>query len=106
MTTYRMLPPLAPSAQTVTVNSNVYSAAPGTAVDALAADAAGLAAAGWIQVAQSGPTGSRPSAALVAPLSGLAQSPSTAPRYFDTTLGKLIFGDGSVWRDAATGKVV
>lgn len=88
--TTRMLPPIAQTLQTVTVNGTVYSCAPGSALDVADADVAGLPA-GWITIAQSGATGARPTNQLA------------GTSYFDTTLGKLIMYDGSAWRNITTG---
>jgi hypothetical protein len=62
-----------------------------------------LAANGWIQVAPSGTTGQRPTTNP-----NLSAPYTTAPgfKFFDTTLSKLIFWDGAIWRDPATGAAV
>jgi hypothetical protein len=100
---FRMLPPVAISAQTMTINGRQYSGTPGTVLDIPDFDAAVLGANGWAPIAPSGPTALRPS-----PLAGKTPPYLAAPgfEYFDTTLGKLIFFDGATWRDPATGSAV
>lgn len=89
--TTRMLPPVAQTMQTITVNGTVYSAKPGAAVDVADADVDQLRAAGWIVIAASGASGARPTALRYNSL------------FFDTTLQKMIAYDGSSWRDITTG---
>jgi hypothetical protein len=95
--TFRMLPPVAVAQQSLVVNGRRYSGTPGSAVDILDADARMLAANGWVQIAPSGPTSSRPT-----------MNPSSAPyilglgfEFYDTTISKLIFWDLQNWRDPA-----
>ena len=100
---WRMLGPVAVAAQSFTVNGRAYSGSAGHVYDILDADADVLGANGWVKVAVSGPTTSRPT-------TGQAVNPNyyAAPgvRYFDTTLEKLIVFDGATWRDPTTGASV
>jgi hypothetical protein len=96
----RLLPPVSVAEQTRVVNGRTYTATPGNVVDVLDSDAAELQNNGWIFVAPSGPTASRPSGAL-----GLYQA-SPGATYFDVTLGKLIVSDGQTWRDPVNGNAV
>jgi hypothetical protein len=96
----RLLPPVSVPAQTRLVNGRTYSSTPGNVVDVLDSDAAELQSNGWIFVAPSGPTASRPSGAL-----GLYQA-SPGATYFDVTLGKLIVYDGANWRSPVDGSAV
>jgi hypothetical protein len=96
----RLLPPTAAAYQTIAVKGPTYSAIPGTTIDVYDADAQALEANGWIHVAPSGPTSSRPTGTLGPYSAAAGQS------HFDTTLGKLIISDGQVWRDPATGSAV
>jgi hypothetical protein len=56
----RLLPPVAATLQTRVFNGRSYSAAPGSVIDVLDADAQELEANGWVPVAPSGPTSARP----------------------------------------------
>jgi hypothetical protein len=96
----RLLPPISVPAQTRVVNGRTYSSTPGNVVDVLDADAQEPQANGWIPVAPSGPTSSRPVGTL-----GLYQS-APGSTFFDTTLGKLIISDGATWRDVSNGNSV
>jgi hypothetical protein len=99
---FRMLPPIAVTAQTMTVNGRTYAAAPGSALDVPDFDAGALAANGWIKVAPSGPTSARPTpAATGAPYIG-----GVGSHFYDTTLAQLIVFDGATWRNPATGAAV
>lgn len=100
---FRMLPPPSVGQQTITVNGRHYSATPGSAVDVPDMDGAVLAANGWILCAPSGTTAQRPTV-----------NPNTNPpyvaapnfEYFDNTISKIIFWDGSAWRDPNNGNAV
>jgi hypothetical protein len=59
----RLLPPTSVAEQVRVISGRTYSAAPGTVIDVIDSDAAQLEANGWIAVAPSGPTASRPSSA-------------------------------------------
>jgi hypothetical protein len=96
----RLIPPVSVSEQTRVVNGRTYSAAPGSVVDVLDADAQELQANGWIAVAASGPTSARPTGTL-----GLYNTLPGAT-YFDVTINKLIISDGQTLRDPATGGAV
>jgi hypothetical protein len=78
MPNFRMLPPVAVGAQTINVNGRAYSAAPGSVVDVIDADAQVLASNGWTKIAFSGPTS-------------------------DTTINALVVWDGATWRNPVTG---
>lgn len=99
----RMLPPVAVGQQTQTVNGRRYSSAPGVVLDVPDMDATVLAANGWIMCAPSGTTAQRPTTNP-----NLNPPYVAAPNfeYFDTTLLKLIFWDGTTWRDPVTGSAV
>jgi hypothetical protein len=105
MTTHRLLPPAAlpgsPAAGgafSTTVNGRAYAATPGAAIDAPDFDSIALVAAGWIFVAPSGPTSGRPSPSTNT-TSPYPVSPGLDTKYYDTTLGFLLFWDGAAWRD-------
>lgn len=101
---HRLLPPANVAQQTIRANGRTYSAAPGQFLDVQDFDAAVLEANGWIFVALSGPTASRPNG-TVSSLS--TPNPVFASlRYFDTDLGKVIAHDGATWRDPANGNTV
>ena len=98
MATFRMLPSINVSQQTITANGRSYSGAPGTAQDVSDMDAGILAANGWIKVALSGPTTARPSA------NPTVTPPYTAARglhFYDTTLSAVVIFDGATWRTPA-----
>jgi hypothetical protein len=100
--TWRLLPPVAVSKQTIVVNGRTYSGAPGQALDVPDYDAGQLTANGWIDVAPSGPTSKRPAAnTTTAPYQA-----ANGTEYFDTTLNALIVFDGLTWRNPATGAAV
>lgn len=107
MTTHRLLPPATRpgnpqvgGAVTTIVNGRTYTATPGAALDVPDFDSQALVAAGWLFIAESGPTSARPSIA-----SGITNqyplAPGLNPRFYDTTVSFLIFWDGVTWRDAA-----
>lgn len=100
--TFRMLPPPQVAQQTVTINGRTYTGAPGVAVDVVDFDAIRLSAAGWVKVALSGPTSSRPTAATTsAPyIAGVGF------HYYDTTISKLIVFDGQTWRSPVDGSAI
>ena len=100
MTTIRMLPPVAVSHQTKGCNGRTYAGAPGVALDIPEFDAKILQASGWVFIAPSGPTASRPTAAT-----GLYPKVAGA-NFFDTTLGVIIVFDGSTWRNPSSGAAV
>jgi hypothetical protein len=106
MPNFRMLAPAivagqpVTSQQTMVVNGRTYSAAPGSVLDVPDMDGAVLAANGWIRVAASGTTAQRPTSTS-APFRAAPEA-----RYWDSTLGKLIFFDGIAWRDPANGSAV
>jgi hypothetical protein len=87
MPTYRMLAPVAASAQLRTVNGRTYSAAPGAAPDIFDADANVLQANGWVKVALSGPTSARPSPNVNGSPPYLA---AAGMHYLDTTLSRIV----------------
>ena len=102
MTQVRMLSP-ALAASPVNVFGRPYQQVPGTVLDVPTGDAGALAANGWFRVALSGPTAQRPTVGQAqAGLDGLAPG----LEFFDITLGKCIFYDGSNWRDPSTGAAV
>lgn len=101
MTTIRMLGPT--TADSTTVNMRGYSGVPGGVYDVMDGDAPALAARGWVKVALSGPTSSRPTFSWSSTL-GYINSVGTL--YLDTSLGKVIAFDGAAWRDPATGAAV
>jgi hypothetical protein len=96
----RLLPPVAADNQTVTINGRTYTAAPGAALDVPDMDAVVLEANGWLSVAYSGPTTSRPG-------NTLTSVPMATPgfRYWDTTLSALAIWDGATWRSPAGASV-
>jgi hypothetical protein len=84
--------------QAATANSRTYSCAPGLSIDVVDFDAIQLVAVGWIKVAASGPTSSRP------PTNPTVMPPYVAikdARYFDVTINQLIIFDGQAWRNPA-----
>jgi hypothetical protein len=96
---FRMLPPPAVINQTIVANGRSYTGEPGSVFDIVDCDAVMLSANGWTKVALSGPTSARPSTNppyVAAP--GL--------QFFDTSLGKIIIFDGTVWRDPVNGNAV
>ncbi len=100
--TRRILPPVAAIKQTVVTNGRTYTGTPGQTFDVPDYDAAVLTANGWIDIAPSGPTASRPAPnATTAPYTA-----ALGTRYFDTTIAALIVFDGLTWRDPATGAAV
>jgi hypothetical protein len=103
MANFRMLPPVATSAQSRTVNGRTYSATPGSAIDIFDADAETLSANGWTKVALSGPTSARPS-----PILGVSPPYLAAPGFLflDTTIDELIVFDGANWRNPISGASV
>lgn len=93
---------LSPTAVTTTVNGRSYAGVPGTPQDIPDFDADKLGANGWVIVAPSGPTASRPT-------NRTTSAPYIAGvgfEYFDTDLNALIFFDGLVWRNPVTGASV
>jgi hypothetical protein len=96
MLNFRMLPPPAVAQQTVTVNGRRYSAAPGVAIDVPDMDARLLGSNGWVVVAPSGPTASRPT---TNPNLSAPYTAGIGTEFYDTSLSKLIFWDGQSWRD-------
>jgi hypothetical protein len=78
--------------------SRFYAATGGGYVDALGGsstgDAASLSSQGFVLVADSGPTSTRPA------------SPTLRQWYVDTTLGYAIIWDGANWRNPATAAAV
>ena len=96
----RMLGTENPQFQSMVANGRTYSAAAGQPLDVPDFDAGVLEANSWIRVAPSGPTTARPAGAI-----GLYPA-SRGATFFDTTLGKIIICDGTVWRDPATGSAV
>src|ERR1700722_19436113 len=91
MQNFRMLPPVAVGAQTVTHHGRSYTAAPGQTLDVPDADAQVLAAAGWCKVAFSGPTASRPTTSQA---NGSYFTAARGTRFLDTTLNAVIIFDG------------
>jgi hypothetical protein len=95
-----LLPPVSVPAQTRIVNGRSYSATPGNVVDVYDADAEVLEANGWLRIAPSGPTASRPDGGAL----GLYNaSPGVA--FYDTTISKYIVFDGANWRDTSGNSV-
>jgi hypothetical protein len=84
--------------QTATVNGRNYGCAPGLSIDVVDFDAIQLVAQGWIKVAVSGPTTSRPTTNPNATPPYLAAKDA---RYFDVTINQLIVFDGQAWRNPA-----
>jgi hypothetical protein len=97
---HRLMPPASGALQSITVNGRTYAAAPGAVVDVPDFDSTGLQANGWTLIAPSGPTSARPSGAL-GPNAAIASF-----RFYDTTLGALIFYDGATWRSPVNGNAV
>jgi hypothetical protein len=98
MATFRMLPPINVTQQTITANGRLYSGAPGTAQDVPDMDAGVLAANGWVKVSISGPTSARPST------NPNVSAPYTAARgviFYDTTLSEVVIFEGATWRTPA-----
>ena len=91
--TVRFLPP-GGKARTIVANGRFYTVAANGTIDVPPFDAIILAANGWVQVAGSGTSAQRPT------------GPFFGQRYHDTTLGCLIFFEGSSWRNPDTGAVV
>jgi hypothetical protein len=86
----------------ITVNGRVYTPDIGATFDVPDFDSGVLAASGWVLIAPSGPSTSRPSASTTTP-------PYTAgigTHFFDQTLAALIVFDGQTWRNPATGAAV
>jgi hypothetical protein len=75
----RLLPPTEAALQTCAFKGRSYSAAPGSVIDVYDADAATLQANGWIYVAPSGPTSSRPTGTL-GPYSAASRSDDCRPK--------------------------
>jgi hypothetical protein len=96
----RLLPPTEAALQTCAFKGRSYSAVPGSFLDFYDADALVLEANGWIHVAPSGPTSSRP----VGALGPYAAVPGTW--FYDTTISKLIVYDGANWRSPVDGSAV
>ncbi|MCW2285691.1 hypothetical protein M2323_001985 [Rhodoblastus acidophilus] len=96
----RMLPPTDVRYQSRTFCGRIYTGAPGVAIDVVDFDAAELSANGWVWIAPSGPTSSRPAGAL----GPYPAAPGV--HFFDTTLNALIVFDGATWRNPATGTAV
>jgi hypothetical protein len=92
--TYRFLPPTAVVKQSISANGRVYSAMPGSYVDAPAMDAGVLGANGWCLVAGSGTTAQRPA------------NPFFGQLYHDNSLGYVIIWEGTAWRQPSTGSAV
>jgi hypothetical protein len=88
----RLLPPVEAALQTRAFSGRSYSASPG--------DAAMLESNGFIRIAPSGPTASRPSGAL-GPYDAV---PGTW--FYDVTISKLVVYDGQAWRDPSNGNAV
>jgi hypothetical protein len=86
----------------VTVNGRVYTPAIGATFDVPDFDSAMLAANGWLLIAPSGPSTSRPSATASTP----PYIAGTGTKFFDQTLAALIVFDGQTWRNPATGAAV
>lgn len=103
MPNFRMLAPTNVGAQNMTNNGRPYSAAPGSVLDVVDADAQVLAAAGWVKVAFSGPTSARPT--IGAP-SGPYFTAARGTHFLDTTLNALIVFDGATWRSPISGASV
>jgi hypothetical protein len=103
MTTYRMISPGKTPNSPILANGRTYSQTPGQAINVEAADEPILSAAGWITIGQSGPTAARPTSSS-ADMYSLNNPASRV--FYDTTLGKVIFHDGAVWRDPANGSAV
>lgn len=102
MATHRMLPPSNIPQRTLTANGRAYSGTPGNVYDVLDADAAVLAANGWIDCGQSCATGSRPSSGV---------PPNAYPlfvgaAYIDTSQNVVARWDGATWRNVITGASV
>lgn len=97
---FRMLGPAVVARQVIKVHSRTYQAVAGQVVTVPAADGERLQANGWIMVALSGPTASRPSTRL-------GQYPAVASMLFwDETLAQFIVHDGVIWRDPTTGNAI
>ena len=88
---FRMLPPVAAGAQSIAVKGRAYSAAPGSILDVVDADAGGLASNGWTKIAFSGPTSGRPT-------TNAANGPyfvaSPGMHFLDTIINAMIVFDG------------
>jgi hypothetical protein len=98
----RMFPPVAATAETITVNGRTYAATPGSFLDVPDMDATALGASGWTRVALSGPTISRPTT-LTTSAPYIA---GTGTQFYDTTIEKLVVFDGAAWRNPDTGGAV
>jgi len=97
--TKRVLPSTA-AKTTTTINGRTFTAALGTTQDVLDADAAELAANGYMVVGNSqsvgvGATSARPATGLF-----------IGAMYGDTTLGYITVYDGASWRNPITGASV
>jgi hypothetical protein len=110
-TTYRMLPPVAVQQQQFTFGSAAagnlrsYSGALGSAYDISINDALALSANGWIIVALSGPTTSRPTPTSTPAVGPAVTCANVGDKFYDTTLNELIICDGVTWRSAAGASV-
>ena len=97
---FRMIGPPVVARQALKVHGRNYQALAGQVVTVPAADGERLQANGWIMVALSGSSGSRPTTRL-------GQYPAVASMLFwDETLGQFIVHDGVTWRDPTTGSAV
>jgi hypothetical protein len=103
MPNVRLLPPVAATQQTVSVNGRTYSGAPGQVLDVPDFDAGVLAANGWTRVAFSGPTASRPTANAANGPYGVA---APGMQFMDTTLGYIVVFNGAEWINPASGAAV
>jgi hypothetical protein len=98
-----MLPAVAVAQQSLIVNGRKYAGTPGSAIDVPDMDARLLGSNGWVVVAPSGPTASRPS---INPNLSAPYTAAVGSEFYDTTLSKLIIFDGATWRDPVNGNAV
>ena len=105
MTTMRLLPPIAPGRQTISVNGRSHTCQIGSTIDVPDFDAGVMCANGWTSpgpVRGSGATSARPATFP----SGTAFAIPPGFTWLDTTLGYIIVWDGATWRNPATAAAV